>query len=581
MRRGHIGPARVEAAVLAGFVLLAALAFVSAWSEPVSQTEGVGLDSMNTMWFMRWVPFALTHAHNPLLTNWMYYPTGVSVMWNNADALPGLGLLTAPLQAVLPMTTVFNLVVTAGVGLSAWAAYLAIRRHVESRTASILGGLVYGFGPYMSAQWLGHMGLALAFIAPLSLMLLEDIVVWQRGSARRLGALLGLLAGVQVLLAEEMLASEVVVAAVLVLAMVALKPREVRVRIPFAARSLAWSLLVFALIAGSPLAEQFLGPHRLRGALRTPDIFVTDVLNLVLPTQALLLHPFGLIGQGFTGNATEWDGYLGVPLLAACALVAVRYRHRLDVRLAVVVGVVMTVLSFGPRVHIAGQSTGIPGLWHAGRIPILQNILPGRLMMLTDLAAGWLVAVLVGGVLRAPRTAPRLAAGGALAAVLLASLLPAWPVISDRHEVPAFFTGGGVKTLAAGSNVLIFPLPLGKDYDTNYAYQPLLWQVVANMRFRVPMFTAIVPGPDGKQLAEPDLGPMARAEVAIQDGAPAPAAPSDTERVVMIADLRARQVSTVLLGPMPRHDDVKAYVVAVLGPGEESGGVTLWRLDRI
>ena len=567
--------------MMAVFVLLAALAFASAWSDPVGRTEGVGLDSMNTMWFLRWVPFAVTHAHNPLLTNWMYYPTGVSVMWNNADALPGLGLLTAPLQAVLPITAVFNIVATVGVGLSAWAAYFAIRRHVESRAAATLGGLVFGFGPYMSAQWLGHIGLALAFVAPLMLMVLEDILVWQRGSARRLGALLGLLAGGQVLLTEEMLASEVVVATVLILAMVALRPREVLKRISFAARSLVWSLVVFVVIAGPPIAEQFLGPHRLRGALRTPDIFVTDVLNLILPTQALLLHPFGLIGQGFTGNLTEWNGYLGVPLMAACAVAATRHWRRLDVRLALYVAVVVTVLSFGPRVHVAGQSTGIPGLWHAGRIPILQNIVPARLMMLTDLAAGWLVAVLVGGLLCAPKTAPRLAAAGGIAAVLLASLLPSWPVISERHHVPAFFTGGGVQTLAAGSNVLIFPLPLSKEYDTNYAYEPLLWQVAADMRFKVPLFTAIVPGPDGKQLPEPDLGPMARAVVAIQDDAPATAAPDVAERAAIIADLRAREVSTVLLGPMPRRDEVEAYVVAVLGHGEESGGVTLWRLDRI
>ena len=69
--------------------------------------------------------------------------------------------------------------------------------------------------------------------------------------------------------------------------------------------------------------------------------------------------------------------------------------------------------------------------------------------------------------------------------------------------------------------------------------------------------------------------------MAIQDGGPPPAVPDAAEAAAIIADLRARQVSTVILGPMPQRDAVKTLVVAVLGPGEETGGVTLWRLDRI
>ncbi len=564
---------------LAAFTVLAVMLFATAWADPLHRSVAPGLDSMNTMWFLRWIPFAVTHAHNPLITTYMDYPAGVNVMWNNADGLPAVGLLTAPLQAFLPLPAVFDLVATVSIALSAWAAYLAISRHVDHLGAAWVGGLVYGFGPYMSAQWLGHIGLNLAFIAPLILVCLEEILVYQRRPAARLGVVLGVLAALQVLLTEEMLATEAVVAAALLAGLVLLHPREVWSRIPFAARSLLVSMVVFVVLAGPAIAEQFLGPQHLRGALRAPNVYVTDLLNLVLPTSALLLHPFGITGgDGWTGNGTEWNGYIGVPLLLVCALAAVRLRARADVRLAVLCGVVVTVLSLGPRVHIGGQTTHLPGLWHAARLPVLQNILPGRLMLFVDLAVGWLLAALLESLVRAPRRRPGLAAAAGIAAVAVLSLMPAWPVTAETHEVPAYFTGQGVQSLAAGSNVLVFPLPLGHAFDDRYAYEPLLWQVTANFRFRVPVFTAIVPAPNLTQLPEPDLGPLARGVVAIQDGAAT--APSLPDHDAVLGDLRARRVSTLILGPMPRRDEVLAYVASVLGPGQDDAGVTVWRLDR-
>ena len=79
-----------------------------------------------------------------LVSHHLNYPDGVNLMWNTSLPLPGL--LLAPVTATWGPVLSFNLLVLA-YGLSAWCAYLAIRRFVPGHLAAAVGGLVYGFSP--------------------------------------------------------------------------------------------------------------------------------------------------------------------------------------------------------------------------------------------------------------------------------------------------------------------------------------------------------------------------------------------------------------------------------------------------
>jgi hypothetical protein len=121
--------------VLLVFLGLAVWMFAPAWSSPTDTTlEGGDGDPAIFMWFLRWVPFALEHGHDPLLTHRLNYPDGVNLMWNTS--LPLLGLLLAPVTVTLGPVLSLNLLLVLGYALSAWCAYLAIRRFAPGQLAA-------------------------------------------------------------------------------------------------------------------------------------------------------------------------------------------------------------------------------------------------------------------------------------------------------------------------------------------------------------------------------------------------------------------------------------------------------------
>jgi hypothetical protein len=135
-RRLRPGP---RALVLLVFLALAVWMFAPAWSSPTTTTlEGGDGDPAIFMWFLRWVPYALAHGHDLLVTHHLNYPDGVNLMWNTSLPLPGL--LLAPVTATWGPVLSFNLLLVLAYGLSAWCAYLAIRRFVPGHLAAAVGG---------------------------------------------------------------------------------------------------------------------------------------------------------------------------------------------------------------------------------------------------------------------------------------------------------------------------------------------------------------------------------------------------------------------------------------------------------
>jgi hypothetical protein len=186
------------------FLGLAFWLFAPAWSSPTTTTMAGGNgDPAIFIWFLRWTPFALEHGHDLLVAHHLNYPDGVNLMWNTSLVLPGLVL--APLTTRFGPVLTFNVVLVLAYGLSAWCAYLAIRRFVPGHLAPAVGGLVYGFSPAIFIQ-LHHPHMSLAFLVPLMLLALHEILVRQRRPPWLAGAALGLLAGCQLLTGEELLA---------------------------------------------------------------------------------------------------------------------------------------------------------------------------------------------------------------------------------------------------------------------------------------------------------------------------------------------------------------------------------------
>jgi hypothetical protein len=249
-------------------------------------------------------------------------------------------------------------------------------------------------------------------------------------------------------------------------------------------------------------------------------------------------------------------------------------------------------LSLGVTFHLGGVTTGVPagllavaflavtrtrvgrltpvifGLVWAGlaTVPLLHNVVPSRLMLYVFLLAGLLLSVLVDRWDFASRR--QAMAVGAIAAAAVLTLLPRLPFATSPTNVPTFFSAGAVSSLPSGSVALVIP------YAHEFESRAMLWQLSADLRFKMPEGYANRPGP----ALNPAPTVLGHDLMAMQQGAPTPDV-STAYRAAVLAELRHWQVRAVVLGPMAGEDRVLAFLTAIMGsPPTEDGGVYLWRL---
>jgi len=579
--------------LLAIYGLLALGLFGATWAHPFSQVIGDGPDPPVFIWYLRWVPFALSHGLNPLFTNYLDFPGGINLMWQTS--VPLLGLLLAPITLTLGPIFAYNLLMTASMALAAWCAFLAFRRHVNRPWAAALGGLLFGFSPYMLAQSLGHPHVGVVFICPLMLIAFEEAVLRQRRSPWRLGAIIGAMAAAQLLISEELLLTQVLLACMALSILAGLRPEQIRIRAAYVLKVLAVATSVLTLVAIGPLWMQFFGPQAVHGTLAASNVFVTDVAGLVLPTSLQAIAPAALtaVTDRFSGSQYEAGAFLGLPLLALLVLAVVRGWRTPVVQLASMLALLAAALSLGVTFHLGGVTTGIPagllavgflavsrtragrltpviyGLVWAGLavVPLLHNVVPSRLMLYVFLFAGLLLSVLVDRWnFASPR---RTVAAGAIAALAVLTLVPRIPFATSATNVPHYFSGGSVSTMPTGSIALIVP------YAHQFESRAMLWQLTTDLRFKMPEGYANRPGP----ALDPAPTTLGSDLMAMQQGAPAPEVTA-AYRATALEELGRWQVHTVVLGPMPGQDRVLAFLTAIIGtPPTQDGGVYLWRLS--
>src|SRR5260370_24531781 len=88
--------------------------------------------------------------------------------------------VVSPAPALFGRVFSSNLLIPAGIALSAWLGFLAARRFVYGALACFLAGLVYGFSPGLLAQALGHPHVVVAVFPPIALLLGDEILVRRR-----------------------------------------------------------------------------------------------------------------------------------------------------------------------------------------------------------------------------------------------------------------------------------------------------------------------------------------------------------------------------------------------------------------
>lgn len=544
--------------VLLLFCVLAAAWFWHTWAAPTTHSAGAGADSYAEIWSMAWIPYALGHGLNPLVTQYVNAPQGVNLMWTPMMPLPSL--LVSPITVTAGPVVAYNVIATAAPALAAWAAYLAIRRWTGPFPA-LVGALVFAFSPFVAAQSADHVFLTFSMSAPLLLIVLDRLLVVQEAPAWQDGVFLGLLFWAQLLISEEILAIEVVVAAVAVVVTALLNVHEIRAKLEHAAKGLAVAAGVAAILSAWPLAVQFFGQAQAgSAALYSQTFYSTDLWNFISPTTVTALHTSSAISleRHFTANPTEWGSYLGIPLIVSLVGSLVICRRRRVAWVGVTIVVSTALLTLGPSLHIAGHDTGIPLPWTLlTHLPVLRDLLPVRAAGIMYLGAGLLLALGLEEVGR--RALTWRATGCGLAALSLAVLAPTMPYFTNSLPTDASLAAGLACPTRPRDNIYLFP---AVEYSA-------LWQAQAGFCFAMPAKNAFHAPPRhpwvldyastdaSSGYAMPNITPSLRARTSrefrelkltalvLPVSTPPPASPTTSARLT--------RWLTELLGVPPRH----------------------------
>lgn len=478
------------------------------WSTHPTAVVNAGGDAFANIWYLRWMAVAVIHGHNPFFSNDINYPFGVNVAGTVSEPL--LGLLTVPVTVLWGPIASFNVIQTAGFALSGFSAYLLLRRVTCWRPAAFVGGLLFGFSPYMIATTEGqHIHLSFVALPPLMILCVHEIVVRQRGNPWRWGVLLGVLAAAQFFVSDEVLTTTAVVTLLGLVVLSVIGRKQLLERARRGVIGIATAATVAGALLAYPIWYALDGPGHISGSVQlVPQAYRADLLGPLVPDVYQWLAPASLarVAQHFAQGPVENGSYLGLTLLVVMAVGVVWLRRIRVVQVAAMTGVVAFVLSLGgglakrgaPSVTASGTATGLPlpeGL--LAKLPLLSNVIPARYSMYVALCASTVLAVVLDRLYRRLSLVLHrgLAVGGAVAlsAVALVPLVPSLPLADlIPARVPSYFTSGAVQRIPRNSVALLFPFP---STDIPNAVE---WQAVSGLRFKMPGGNLLVAGADHK-----------------------------------------------------------------------------------
>jgi hypothetical protein len=580
-------------AVVAGVVYLALASAVYWPISPFDTRHVVGGcacgDAVQQAWFLDWVAFAFGHGHNPLFTTYLNAPDGANLAVNTS--MPLLGILGWPLTAASNSIAAFNLLLRLALALSALSMYFVLRGYVRSRAAAFVGGLLFGFSPYMLTEGQLHVFLVFLPLVPPLIPLIDRWLVRADRSPYRCGALVGLLLGLEMLISAELVAVCVIFAVIALIPLAIRHHRLVRSRLPLLVRGLGAAAAVGLVTGGYVIWMLVAGPQRPVGPphrVANLDSWHADLLSLILPSRPQLLRPSLLydVGQQFVRGTVHENGfYLGIPLLVLVIVGAVWLRRHALVLGFATLGVVSFVLGLGTRLTVANHVTKIRLPFAViTRVPLLQEIGPTRFALAIQLAASVLLALVLDRLLQRPavKGMRRPAVMVGLSLFVLVPLLPNGFIHSVPVRAPGYFSSGVSSEIRDGSIVLPYPYPY---YSANV---PMLWQTASDMRFRIPGGEVYVPAPSGRSTNYPH-GDLPRKLWAVlidrrsrRQGAHHWRAPSAPQRAILVSELRRYVASHSLDAMVVAARGAQGRWIAALtatafgAPTSVHGAVSVW-----
>jgi hypothetical protein len=493
----------------AGYLLIAVVLWWNVWSSHPTSVTTCGCDDPSLFtWFLAWPAYAIAHGHNLFYSTALFHPGGINLLSNTS--VLAIGVPLAPVTWLFGPVATLNVASTMAPAVSALTMFWLLLRWVRWTPAAFVGGLVFGFSPYVVVNLAAaHLMTAVLVLVPLMVVCLDELLVRQRRGALSTGAALGLLVTIQFFVGTETLAILVLCGAVATLLLIAYAglchPGELIARARHAVSGLVAAGAVAAVLLAYPVWFLLRGPAHLSGLVWpaiSPGSGGTVFANI---WRVSYMNPQTVkVFAGYQGPGLPQTEYLGIGVIAVVIIGCIAWRRDRRLWLFGALGVITVVLSLGD------QSYWTPWRLVTG-IPLVQQIIPVRMMVVATLCIAVMLAIIVDrthGVVRARvadapssrklsdgaggmDTWTRVVAGGAALAVAAVAVVPMatavasnFPLTTQAVTLPPWFAETAPH-LPPGQVVLTFPPP-------GIGGSAMAWQAVDALHFA--MATGTGPG---------------------------------------------------------------------------------------
>ena len=419
------------------------------------------------VWGLRWWPYAIGHALDPLYTHQIQAPVGHSLAW--VTTAPPVVLLAVPLTLIAGPLVTFNVLTIVASPLAAWAAFVLCRRLTGQFWPALVGGAVFGFSAYeVNHGAAGQLNLIYCLLLPILAYL---IIVWRDGaiSTRAFVILAALTMAVQFYLMMEIFADLTAMLAVSLLAGFAIAGKDGRPAVARLAKfvGLAWGIA--AVLAGPYVAYALTVK-----APKPQKITDMDLASLVIPRPGRTFGISWLASAAREPLLVSLACYVGVPLLLLVVLLAVTRWSSKMVRFLTCMLAFIMLASIGPVVYLDGRRIAkVPwaSLFH---LPLARNAYPVRLMLFAYLVLAVATALYLAG---PARRVPWARWSLAVLVVVFIALDTATLKISPHTTVPKFISTGQYRRQLSRGEIVVVISDVGNA--------GMLWQAQSDFYMRI------------------------------------------------------------------------------------------------